>query len=136
MLFSKKTSWRPKNFLLVFAGVLFFDQLLKRIFLGSGDYLENSGGLFGLGTDPTLSFLALLLFLGLVLSGLHGRREIARFSLPLALLLGGIASNLIDRLLRGSILDYLKIGEICAFNLADLAIAAGAALFIWRIMKE
>ncbi len=136
MLFSKKTSWRPKNFLLVFAGVLFSDHLLKKIFLGSGDYLKNSGGLFGFGTDPTLSFLALLLFLGLALSGLHGRKGIARFSFPLALLLGGIASNLLDRLLWGHIIDYLRMGEICAFNLADLAIAAGAVLFIWRIIKE
>lgn len=115
---------------------MFFDQLLKQIFWNSGAYLINRGGLFGLPSDPRLSLLVVLLFLLALFLRTRALRPAARFSLPLALLLGGIAGNLADRLLRGFVIDYLELGGVCAFNLADLAIAGGAALFVWRIMKE
>jgi signal peptidase II len=132
----KPTSWRPKNFLLVFAGVLFFDQLLKRISFQSGNYVENRKGLFGLETNPQFSFLALGLFLAIILSAFRSRKSIARLYLPLALLLGGILSNLLDRIRLGFIIDHISLQGICAFNLADIAISFGALIFIWRITKE
>lgn len=49
----------------------------------------------------------------------------------LALALGGAAGNLCDRLLRGAVIDFIAIGRWPAFNLADSALVAGAALCIW-----
>lgn len=132
----KSTSKRPKNFFPVFAGVLFFDQFLKNIFLRSGLFQKNYAALFGLGIDPLLATGALVLFLVGTFYYLKDRKDAARFSLPLALIFAGIFSNTIDRLHVGFIIDYISLSDIYVFNLADLAILSGALFFIWRIIKK
>jgi lipoprotein signal peptidase len=42
--------------------------------------------------------------------------------------LAGASGNLGDRLVRGAVVDFIAIGRWPAFNLADVAIVAGAAL--------
>ena len=55
-------------------------------------------------------------------------RAPARFALPLALVLGGAAGNLVDRLRFGYVLDYIGVGPWPTFNVGDVAIAVGAVL--------
>lgn len=56
------------------------------------------------------------------------------FCWALALILGGAIGNLIDRVLYGHVIDFLDfyVGKWHwpAFNVADMAIVSGAALFI------
>ncbi len=56
----------------------------------------------------------------------------------MAFILGGAAGNLLDRLLRGSVTDFLevRIGHFHwpAFNLADSAITIGAALVVLELL--
>jgi signal peptidase II len=51
---------------------------------------------------------------------------------PTGLLLGGAIGNLIDRLVHGSVTDWIKLPHWPAFNLADMAITFGviALLFV------
>ncbi len=44
-----------------------------------------------------------------------------------ALVLGGAAGNLMDRLLLGSVRDFLPVAHLVVINLADVAIIAGVA---------
>jgi signal peptidase II len=46
----------------------------------------------------------------------------------LVLALGGATSNLIDRMRRGAVVDFIDLGCWPAFNLADVAIVAGVAV--------
>jgi signal peptidase II len=106
---------------------------------------RNSGMAFGLfgGTDarwfPALLlliagcvvlFLAWLLFAGRVGSALAGA--------GLALLAGGAAGNLLDRLLHGAVTDFVELhaGSFYwpAFNLADSAITIGAVLLMIELL--
>ncbi len=56
------------------------------------------------------------------------------FSLALALILGGAIGNVIDRIFRGQVVDFLLVYYQKyfwpAFNVADSAICVGAALLI------
>lgn len=52
----------------------------------------------------------------------------------LAVALGGAASNLRDRLTRGAVVDFIKIGWWPAFNLADVAIVAGVAVAVGSLI--
>ena len=56
------------------------------------------------------------------------------FSLALALILGGAIGNVIDRIFRGQVVDFLLVYYEKyfwpAFNVADSAICVGAALLI------
>jgi len=77
------------------------------------------------------------LLIGLVYAALFARRlSTARF-VALALVAGGGTSNLIDRLLYdGRVTDFLNVGigslRTGIFNMADMAILAGALLMILK----
>ena len=57
-----------------------------------------------------------------------------RFAVPLAVVLGGAAGNLIDRLRFGYVVDYVAVGPWPTFNLGDVAIFVGAALIVVRVL--
>lgn len=46
------------------------------------------------------------------------------------LIFGGAMSNLLDRLIRGAVIDFVKISFWPSFNLADSAITIGFLLFL------
>jgi signal peptidase II len=54
--------------------------------------------------------------------------------LPLALIVGGALGNLVDRLLRGQVTDFIQVywraWSFPAFNVADSAISVGAVALI------
>jgi signal peptidase II len=54
---------------------------------------------------------------------------------PIALgaALGGAGSNLLDRLRRGGVVDFIDLGFWPVFNLADVAIAAGIIMAVFHI---
>ncbi len=62
----------------------------------------------------------------------HGGQRL--FSWALALILGGAIGNVIDRLLHGSVVDFIQLhwhgAAFPSFNVADSAIMVGAALLI------
>ena len=62
----------------------------------------------------------------------HGGQRL--FASALALILGGAVGNVIDRLLHGSVVDFVQLhwhdAAFPAFNVADSAITIGAALLI------
>jgi len=61
-------------------------------------------------------------------------RAPARFAVPLGLVLGGAAGNLIDRLRFGYVVDYVAVGPWPTFNLGDVAIAVGAVLIAFTVL--
>ena len=54
----------------------------------------------------------------------------------LALMLGGAVGNLIDRLVSGQVVDFIKFPHWPAFNLADSAITIGVCLLLWAMTRE
>jgi signal peptidase II len=52
----------------------------------------------------------------------------------LALMLGGAVGNLIDRLWKGEVVDFVKAPNFPAFNVADSAITVGVALLLWTMI--
>ena len=104
--------------------------------------VQNPGAFLSLGDSlpEQLRFFffiaaAAVLLIGLVCVSLFARRlRPARF-VPLALIAGGGISNLIDRLeFDGRVTDFLNVGvgsfRTGIFNVADMAILAGALLLI------
>ena len=83
----------------------------------------------------SLAVMALLVWL-LVTDRAGGRRARA----GMALILGGAAGNLIDRLLHGSVIDFLDfyVGAYHwpAFNVADSCIVIGAGLVILELLTD
>ena len=67
-------------------------------------------------------------------SGLAARTQRALLSIAIGLVIGGAIGNVIDRLVRGAVVDFLDfhLGEWhwFVFNLADAAISVGVALMV------
>jgi signal peptidase II len=125
------------------------DESLRRVLVPGFAALvhsRNAGMAFGLfgGADArwfsalllviasaVVLLLAWLLFAGRVYSALGGA--------GVALLAGGAAGNLLDRLLHGAVTDFveLHVGNFYwpAFNLADSAITVGAALLMIELFR-
>lgn len=54
-------------------------------------------------------------------------------SVGIGLALGGIAGNFVDLMRRGGFVDFIAIGSLSVFNIADVAIVGGLALALWSL---
>jgi signal peptidase II len=108
-----------------------------------GDSVElhltrNPGGAFGRfrGMTPILAAAALLVAVFLVRAVQRARDTWTVAAL--ALVLGGAIGNLCDRfarspgILRGHVVDFVKVGWWPVFNVADSCVTIGAVLLIVR----
>lgn len=90
----------------------------------------NAGAAFGLfqGAGAGFVWVAAAALVGVAWLCLRWPRMDALAAAALGLIAGGAAGNLLDRLLLGGAVDFVHIGPLPAFNLADVWIVAGAAL--------
>jgi len=108
-------------------------------------HTRNPGIAFGLLADSPLPWMRMAL-IGLSLVAavamawllVAGRAGGQRSRAGIALILGGAAGNLLDRLLDGGVVDFILIyfrgHEWPAFNVADSAIVVGAALVLLELL--
>jgi signal peptidase II len=109
-------------------------------------YTENTGGFLSLGADwPKAARIAVftvatgLALLALVVVAIRDR--LARPStVGLVLFVAGGSSNWIDRVVHGHVVDFLNVGigpvRTGVFNLADVAIMAGAGLVALAAIRQ
>jgi signal peptidase II len=99
---------------------------------------QNTGTAFGfLRHAPPPVILAiniavLLLFAWLMRPFLRSRLGIV----AAALVAGGALGNLVDRLLRQHVTDYLDFHVWPVFNLADACVVVGVGCLIWLIIRH
>ncbi len=145
--------WWSVVFVLTAAVIITADQLTKNwIRTYTGEFpifkagifriidVHNTGSSFGLFQDHNF-ILTIVAITGIVL--VLGFAVLITFRYPLldtwfskftlGLILGGTAGNLIDRLSRGYVTDFIDIGPWPTFNVADSSMICGVillALFI------
>jgi signal peptidase II len=105
-------------------------------------YAQNTGVAFGLFDSVesvwkpyALAALAVLAIIGIIVYGLQTTRERKLLHLALAITAGGIVGNLVDRIFRGYVIDFIEfhIRDIFYwpnFNIADSSITIGIALLL------
>ena len=109
-------------------------------------YVENPGGFLSFGADwpPAVRTGVFTVATGVLLLALivHGvrRRWQGWQTLGLALMVAGGLSNWIDRVARGSVVDFLNVGigslRTGIFNVADFAMMVGIAVFVFGVYRE
>lgn len=131
--------------------IILLDQLSKLLIIDksinviqnilSFTYTQNTGVAFGL-IDNNLIFIILfnIVILGIIIKFLKENRESIDFVVlvSLILILSGGVGNLIDRLLRGYVVDFIKLEFINfpIFNLADISVTVGVFILIIVIVKQ
>ncbi|MBI3330666.1 MAG: signal peptidase II [Candidatus Omnitrophica bacterium] len=101
-------------------------------------YIQNTGAAFGLLKGWQLLFIGLsLAVIAWILRQFLAQRPLAATTLwAYALILGGAAGNLIDRLRFGYVVDFIDVRVWPVFNLGDSAITIGVGLLVWRALRK
>lgn len=92
----------------------------------------NRGASFGLFQEGNMVFTVLAFIVIAAILYYYPKVEYADWPLRLAMSmqLGGAAGNLIDRLLRGHVTDFISIGSFPVFNVADSSITVGCVVLL------
>ncbi len=104
-------------------------------------FVENPGAAFGTfrSGGTVIAVVALVVAL-VVLVAMGGERPRLEF-LALAFIFGGAVGNLVDRVARGpglvdgKVIDWINLGPIPTFNVADISVNVAVALILmhaWR----
>lgn len=98
----------------------------------------NTGGAFGIFQNRSGFFVAVsvvaIIFLAAFYARLKRKRLIYKIAIPL--ILGGAASNLVDRLRFGFVIDYLDFRVWPVFNIADASISVGVCLLLLNSFRR
>ena len=135
----------------VAASIIIFDQQTKYFApTWFSSIACNRGFAFGIYQSFLNGFIAFLVLLGVIYVFI--RNKSSDISFGLALIIGGGVSNIIDRLIRGCVMDFIQwssLGELPlpswlqsslarwpAFNLADAAITIGVGVIIFSLLTN
>jgi signal peptidase II len=100
-------------------------------------HTRNTGVAFSMfsGGGPIVVIVAVIALTALLAFFItHMRRRL--IWLPVGLLLGGAAGNLIDRVRIGAVTDFVKLPHWPAFNVADVCITAGVIVLIYVLERR
>ena len=101
-------------------------------------YIENPGAAFWLFANQRVIFIvaaALVIAAAcLMYRRLMSEKVIVRWGV--ALLLGGAAGNLIDRVRIGRVIDFLDFRIWPVFNIADIGICIGVSLLMYALLYD
>ncbi len=104
-------------------------------------YAENAGAFLSLGAEwpPRTRIAVFGVGNGLLLMRARDHRNPTAWPWPallgVALFAAGGVSNLLDRILYGSVIDFMNVGigplRTGIFNVADMAVMLGATIVLW-----
>ena len=134
---------KKKNRIIFFSTIIFLialGQLIKQIIIKNIDsskiiiddflklsFIKNTGGAFGLGNNHIWIFILLnIVIITVILIFTQRKKELSKIEfIGYILLLSGGTGNLIDRIFRGYVVDYIDINDFInypVFNLEDMLI--------------
>ena len=147
---------QARFFLLAAASVVVLDQLTKlwvrnNLLLGTRipitsflnlEYKVNTGAVFGLFPGQKAAFIitTVVVMVGILVARRYLPPAAALGNASLGLLFGGATGNLIDRVCRGFVTDFIDVHwsqhHWWTFNFADASIVAGIILFIYSLYRQ
>lgn len=127
--------------------LIIIDQITKQFainnkssIIANMEFIQNYGAAFGIGGNSTLFIILVnIVVLGIIVKFIYSQKDrvdtktLASFTMILA---GGIG-NLIDRIFRGFVVDFIDISKLFkfpSFNIADIYIVIGWAMLFVSII--
>lgn len=101
----------------------------------SFEYVENRGAVFGImqGSNTILMIVSCLICIGLIYYLYRQKKENKKVSIAWYMILSGGIGNLIDRMFRGYVVDFIATPFIATFNIADSFVVVGV---LWLLILE
>ena len=131
--------------------ILVIDQLTKAIMIDKQiiliprfiqlRYTQNTGMAFSLGSGNVWIIILLsLAIIAIIIKILVDKKDkmTASTLISLELILSGAISNLIDRVFRGYVVDFIDVSlfNFPTFNIADISITIGVLLLIINVLRQ
>ena len=122
--------------------IIFIDQLSKvlvvhyeEISLFSGNIILKQSQISNSAYDETsrgVNILTNLVIVGIILGIIKSDNQFVtkKTKILLSFAFAGGVSNIIDRLCRGNVVEFINIGNFPAFNIADVCILIGWVSFV------
>jgi signal peptidase II len=100
-------------------------------------YERNTGVAFSfLAGTGALVYVVTIVALGCLIAFMLMRPTRRLLWLPTGMLVGGAVGNLVDRIARGSVIDFIKLPHWPAFNVADMSITFGVIILVLVIEQK
>lgn len=103
-------------------------------------YVENTGAAFGILQEKTMFLIVMtVIVMAIGFYILFSQKLQCKFQyIGVSLILSGGVGNLIDRITRRYVIDYIELTfiDFAVFNFADCLITIGAFLVIISLVKE
>ena len=154
----QKFHFKNGSYLLLSAVLVGVDQLLKCLVTLSMQpfesnvllpgilritYVQNTGAAFSLleGSTVLLAVLTGIALIVAIFLMLSGRIEKTSYLIPVSMLIGGGIGNLLDRIVRGYVIDYIDVSfwpfdSFAIFNFADCLVVIGTILLLVFLLKD
>lgn len=151
------SSFRNVHWLWLTAMVMLVDQVTKQLVVKHMALFEtvplmphlnltslrNTGAAFSMFSDSSPIVFVLIgvaVSIGILMWMRRNPQGQTRVAIALALIMGGALGNVIDRVTRGHVVDFVDFywgtWHFAAFNVADAAISIGAALMVLDSLIE
>jgi len=148
---------KKKNRIIFFITIIFLivlGQLIKQIIVKNIDsskiiidnflklsFVKNTGGAFGLGNNHIWIFILLnIVIITAIIIYTQRKKELSKLEfIGSILILSGGTGNLIDRIYRGFVVDYIDINDLFkypVFNLEDMLIVVGIVITLIYLIKK
>ncbi|MBI4144194.1 signal peptidase II [Candidatus Woesearchaeota archaeon] len=114
------------KFILITIIIFIIDRITKAIALNYSVVIKNTGTLFGLWQGKNEIFILISIIILLIL--VKYKKELIKnkkCAYLTALIVGGAIGNIYDRIIFGSVIDFINLQIWPAFNIADAAITIG-----------
>lgn len=89
-------------------------------------YLQNTGGAYGIGSSNTVIFVIFnIIIITLLTMYILKNKTSIQLVIGISLIIAGGIGNLIDRVFRGYVIDYIDINPLIkypVFNIADMCV--------------
>jgi signal peptidase II len=103
-------------------------------------YLENRGMAFGMmeGQKWLLIWVTALVLLALIAAIMMEKIKKPATLVTVAVIIGGGVGNLIDRIYRSYVIDfiYVKVINFAIFNFADICVTCGTVVLLCILLRE
>lgn len=129
--------------------IILFDQVTKMILINqnitiipsflSFNYTQNTGAAFNIGTNNIITIIIInVIIIGLIIKFIKDNDLHIGALLSLFIVLAGGISNLIDRIFRGFVIDFIDVNifNFPNFNVADICIVLGIIFLIVITIKS
>ena len=127
--------------------IVIIDQLSKMLIINKKipvipnflefNYTQNTGGAFGIVRINFILIISLMIIIGIIMYLIKENKKITNY-IPFVLLLSGSIGNLIDRIFKGYVIDFIDINilDFPNFNIADISIVFGVIVLLYIILLK